>query len=232
MFWRIVFFMCLVVGLVPVWAGEKDEIPAQMKSSPRVVKKDDLKKLSKWPIFKDMVWDNAYLSQVFNEGPAPTDFVVELWVKKPVKIGGITYPRGTFVSGIGTLFRMGGEKMVVEVNSQKVCGNLGQDGLSLEIFEIRLCEDSEINGVKIPGGSKVTFIPHKSRVGQDWFDISCINPGARMEYRGVSFKKGEKLLTLSKTFRPEDSDDSASECEVNVWDREMIEPLKKSGMIK
>ncbi|MCB0364568.1 MAG: hypothetical protein H6624_08935 [Bdellovibrionaceae bacterium] len=229
---RSVFLSCLIVGSVFVFANSNDDVPKIMKSSPPIVQKDDLEKLSKWPIFKDMVWDNVYMSQVFNEGPSPTDFVVELWVKKPVKIGGITYPRGTFVSGIGTLFRMGGEKMVVEVNSSKVCGNLGQEGQTLEIFEIKLCEDSEINGIKIPGGSKVTFIPHKSRAGQDWFDISCINPGAKMEFRGVSFKKGEKLLTLSKTFRPEESDDSASECEVNVWDREIIETLKKSGMIK
>jgi hypothetical protein len=206
MFWRIVFFMCLVVGLVPVWAGEKDEIPAQMKSSPRVVKKDDLKKLSKWPIFKDMVWDNVYLSQVFNEGPAPTDFVVELWVKKPVKIGGITYPRGTFVSGIGTLFRMGGEKMVVEVNSQKVCGNLGQDGLSLEIFEIKLCEDLKLAEGVIPAGSVIDFPKGIPKSGIKFSDIRCLLPAKATSLKGRPVKPGAEITPNYEVWQEPDRD--------------------------
>ena len=184
---RSVFLSCLIVGSVFVFANSNDDVPKIMKSSPPVVLKDDLEKLSKWPIFKDMVWDNVYMSQVFNEGPSPTDFVVTLWVKKPVKIGGITYPRGTFVSGIGTLFRMGGEKMVVKVNSHKVCGNLGQDGQTLEIFEIKLCEDLKLPEGVIPAGSVVDFPKGLPKKGITFSDIRCllVSKGTTLKGRRV-----------------------------------------------
>ncbi|MCB0367289.1 MAG: hypothetical protein H6624_11415 [Bdellovibrionaceae bacterium] len=217
MIWRSAFLSCLIVVSVSVIADSNDDIPKVMKSSPPVVLKDDLEKLSKWPIFKDMVWDNVYISQVFNEGPSPTDFVVKLWVKKPVKIGGITYPRGTFVSGIGTLFRLGGEKMVVEVNSIKVCGNLGQHAQTLEIFELKLCEDSEINGLRIPGGSFVSFINGKVKAGQRWPEVGCISPGASMKFKGRTFLTGSILAPRSETGMPSDPDKITS-CEVQVWE--------------
>ncbi|MCC7405546.1 MAG: hypothetical protein IT288_14200 [Bdellovibrionales bacterium] len=148
-----------------------------------------------------------------------------------VKIGGRQYPAGTQLSGEYFLYRLY-PPAPVEIYGIKICGQLGQHALTLEIFEVKLCDDSEINGVKIPGGSKVAFIPHKSKKNQRWFDISCITPGKDMTYRGTAFKKGERILALSENFRPKNPEDKMAECEVLVWDREMIETLKKSGMIK
>ncbi|MCB0366553.1 MAG: hypothetical protein KDD68_14260 [Bdellovibrionales bacterium] len=237
---RAVFISYLIWAVIAI--GLPSEGSANDTKSTFEIPKDMYKRIAvepgvfaqalKLPIFKDSEESQFFANTAVQWKPdVQKEIQLRIIAVESVKVGGRQYPAGTRLSGEYFLYRLSPPEPV-EINGIKICDHLGQHAQTLEIFEIKLCEDSEINGVKIPGGSKVAFMPHKTKVDQRWFDISCITPGNDMNYRGTAFKKGERIVALSDDFRPESPEDRMAECEVRVWDREVIKTLKRIGKIK
>jgi hypothetical protein len=120
-----------------------------------------------------------------------------------INLGGYIYPKGVSFDGIGDLLRIY-PKDPITINGIKICGHLGQHAQTLEIFEIKLCEDLKFTEGVIPAGSIVDFL--KGMTGQSikFKDIGCVEAGRATTLKGHKVKKGEQVYPNSDEFRTPD----------------------------
>jgi len=198
--------------------GGKFVVPSFMKQE-QTIDKAGLMRLSRVPFFKSTELTDLHIS-AFAE--REDGVMVDVVSKKSVNYGGHIYPANIRVEGEGNLLQIYlGKSISVTVNGIKICGLLGQHAQTLEIFELKLCEDSLINGLKIPGGSHIAFWKNTLKPGEFWHEISCIQAGKDMTFRGNVFLKGKLISPRTKDGIPNNDD---TECRVMIW--ETIEGLE------
>ncbi|MCB0367781.1 MAG: hypothetical protein H6624_01200 [Bdellovibrionaceae bacterium] len=179
----------------------------------RQVRESDLPEISKIPFFSGVDVNHLFIRTLWKSKIDGLN--IEVMATRDMSFGGNDYPAGAHVIGRNNLFRIYLKPGIqLKVNGVKVC-RLGQHAQTLEIFEIKLCEDSEINGVKIPGGSKVAFKSKKTSQNQTWNDLGCLVLGKDTVIRGRAVKSGEHYFFGTKDGIPPKGGEWP--CEVVTW---------------
>lgn len=136
--------------------------------------------------------------------PDPIDGLnIGLTTTGQVEMGGRKYPAGVAVEGIGDLLRIY-PKDPITINGIKICGHLGQHAQTLEIFEIKLCEDLKFTEGVIPAGSVVDFLKGLNSQSIKFKDIGCVEAGRATTLKGHKVNKGEQVYPNSDEFRTPD----------------------------
>ncbi|MCC7405547.1 MAG: hypothetical protein IT288_14205 [Bdellovibrionales bacterium] len=193
---------------VPTWGEEEGRAPRADPKAQKIV--------ATLPIFKDLDWNKVFIEDLFYEGPGSMEYYVQLKALASVVIGGMRFPKGTHISGVDLLYSMSDFKRIT-VNGIPVCDHLRLHGYYLAVVEMKLCSDSTINGLKIPGQSQVVFYNGKLDKKQDWFNIYCVQLGGSMKFKGENFAKGETLRPYSPTGRSIERPKDDDPCYIEAW---------------
>ncbi|MCC7403448.1 MAG: hypothetical protein IT288_03535, partial [Bdellovibrionales bacterium] len=112
--------------------------------------------------------------------------------KDKVNYGGYLYPSGVQVSGENDLLRIY-MKGSININGIEICGQLGQHAQTLEIFEIKLCDDLKLPEGVIPAGSVIDFPKGMPKNGIKFSDIRCLLPAKATSLKGRPVKSGVEI---------------------------------------
>ncbi|MCB0387149.1 MAG: hypothetical protein KDD43_17280, partial [Bdellovibrionales bacterium] len=95
-------------------------------------------------------------------------------------------------SGKHYIFRLWGFEPV-SINGVKICDQLGQHAQTLEIFEIKLCEDLKLPEGIIPAGSVIDFPKEVPKKGIKFSDIRCLRLAKATTLKGRQVKSGVEI---------------------------------------
>lgn len=151
--------------------GEKFAVPGYMKQE-QTIDKAGLARLSKVPFFKSTKLTDLHISAFVEREDG---ILVDVISKTSVYYGGHRYPANVRVEGESNLLYVYlGKSNSVTVNGIKICGQLGQHAQTLEIFEVKLCDDLILPEGVIPAGSKIDFSKGLPTKEIKFSDIRCM----------------------------------------------------------
>ena len=117
---------------------------------------------------------------------------VGLTTTAQVEMGGRNYPAGVVVEGRSDLWHVY-FKGPITINGIKICEYLGQHAQTLEVFEIKLCEDLKLPEGVIPAGSVIDFPKELPKKGIKFSDIRCLRPAKETTLKGRRVKSGIEI---------------------------------------
>ena len=150
----------------------------------------ELHRLAKIPLYRDTKKSDFAFKQ-FGLDMDGQMFVMGKTVK-PTKLGGIDFPAGTVIEGAGSLIRLNFDQPVT-VNGVRICNEMGIHSDTLEVFEVKLCEDLKLAEGVIPAGSVIDFPKGMPKNGIKFSDIRCLLPAKATSLKGRPVKSGVEI---------------------------------------
>lgn len=191
---------CIVLSVL---SGVWDGIFLSGAWAEALVQEGAKERVSQFEILRELDWDQVNIQELYFDGPGKFDYTVEFKAKGKIRIGRRDYPAGTSVVGKGFLFRVYGP-VLGAIEGREICNQVGQDGRSLEIFEIGLCNDLKLPEGVVPAGSIIDFDGSVPKGKLSVKDISCMQSGGPTKIFGKPIIKGQIVSPNSTEWTHQD----------------------------